>query len=117
MKEINYSEIDELCRPVVKFFNDINLRTKFSCQGHDNNYDNNFYIMFHEEVTDEQIYNFISKYLNKYNHSALFGKFVKWARVISGKVVTNWIYMVDLGNNYKLNQLYAQKDFKIFQNL
>ena len=116
MKDINYNEIDELCRPMVKFFNNINLRTKFSCQGHNNNYNSNFYIMFHEDVTDEQIANFLSGYENIFHHSPFMGKFVKWMRLCNGQMITNWMYNVEFGQ-CKTSQLHAQKDLKIFEKI
>lgn len=87
-------EIDDSCVPLVKHFNKIGLDTKYCCEGH-NKYEN-FEIMFEDYVTDEQMFNFLNQYANKYNHTPFLGKFVKWARRMSGKIISNWIYAVDI---------------------
>lgn len=81
--------IDKDCVDLVKYFNSIGLDTKYSCSGHG---EDTFEIVFEDYITDEQMEGFISKYRNKYNHSLFLGKFSKWCRVMSGKMVYNWIY-------------------------
>lgn len=81
--------IDKECVDLVQYFNSIGLDTKYSCSGHGKD---TFEIIFEDYITDEQMESFISKYRNKYNHSLFLGKFSKWCRVMSGKMVYNWIY-------------------------
>lgn len=108
--EVNYEEIDELCIPLVKFFNSVGLITEFSCQGHDNRLHNSFQIIFHKSVTDEIITEFIKKYSGNYEHSPFCGRFVKWARKLSGEVVCTWEYVISYGD-YEKNQRYACSDY------
>lgn len=113
-KEINYEEIDELCHPLVKYFNSIGLITKFSCQGHNNNLDNCFYIMFDDNIIDEQIDSFLLPLSNKCEHTPLVGKFIKWRRKINGNLTSNWIYQLDYAQ-YKTNQKNAKYDEQIIK--
>ena len=108
---INYEEIDVECREMVKFFNENELITKFSCQGHNNKDQNQFYIMFSNYIADEDISKFIGKYSDKYNHSPFIGKFVKWIRKMDGDIVRNWMYSVSYGD-YEVNQKYAKFDLE-----
>jgi len=110
MEEINYTQIDEKCIPMVKFFNTVELFTKFSCQGHDDRFGNQFWIMFSIEVTDLDILIFIDKYSNKYDHSPFAGKFVKWMRKIDNKIVSNWMYEIAYGS-CMINQQFAENDY------
>jgi len=113
--DINYNEIDELCRPMVQFFNGQGLTTKFSCQGHDNSFRNQFDIIFDENVTDDDICNFISKYSNDFDHTPFVGKFTKWIRKVNNIITCNWCYTVAYGD-YKTNQNCAIQDFKTMVN-
>ena len=85
--------IDKCCVPLVKFFNENGLDTKFCCEGH-HKYEN-FEIMFEDYITDEQIFDFLNEYANKYDHSPFIGKFVKWSRRMSGCIASSWLYAVD----------------------
>lgn len=114
MKEINYNKIDMECRELVKFFNENGLPTNLSCQGHDNF--NNYFISFDDTVTDNDIANFLLKYSNKYNHSPFVGKFVKWARKISGEIKMNWRYTIATKNN-QLDYTFAKKDLETMKNI
>lgn len=73
--ELKNIDIDPLCLPLIEYFNSIGLTTKFSCQGHNCSLKNEFTIMFESNVSDEQIFNFILNFKNKYGHSSLKGKF------------------------------------------
>lgn len=98
--------IDKYCVDLVLFFNKIGLKTRHSCQG-DNTVYHDFNIIFEKSVTDEDIKNFLAPYLNKFNHSDLMGKFVKWGRYIGGKYCENWMYVAyDYG--------FATIDYKLF---
>lgn len=56
---------------LVEYFNSIGLKTKMSCEGHDDPSKALFWISFSEKVTDEDIMAF------KDTHSFLNGWFVK----------------------------------------
>lgn len=104
-------DIDIRCVNMVKFFNDVvGLDTKFSCEGHEGTFNTSFEIMFEDYVTDEQIGIFICKYFNEHNHSPFRGRFIKWARLVEGRLKTNWIYRAD-------NKVLANVDYKIFISL
>lgn len=49
-------EIDEKCVDMVLFFNQIGMKTKFCCEGHDKSI---YYICF--DVSDDQMYKFAKK--------------------------------------------------------
>lgn len=111
MEPINYEEFDEHCIKLVKLFNEeLELPTKYSCQGHEYDPLNAYSIMFQDHVSDADIENLIVKFTNKYNHSCFQGKFVKWCRVMCGEIKYNWIYQVttksDASNYSKANQDY-----------
>lgn len=88
---IDYEQIDLHCRDMVKFFNEeVGLQTQFCCEGHDEDPANNqFYIIFHAYVTDEQIETFI-----KYLGSGTAGSFKKWVRMGNGRIHRNWQYII-----------------------
>lgn len=54
---IDYNEIDELMRPIIKVLNDNNVKTKWCCQGHFDN--DKVYIMFDESVSEESLHFFV----------------------------------------------------------
>lgn len=83
-------EIDDDCVDLVLFFNEVGLKTKYSCQGHREN--ESFQIVFDESVTDDQIKDFLKVNLNKFGHSNAVGKFSKWYRYMSGELVSNWLF-------------------------
>ena len=108
---LDYNKIDPLCIPMIKYFNSIGLTTKYSCQGHNDGINKDFYIMFDSKVTDKNIEDFLLKYNNIYSHSPFVGKFYKWMRKCSDEIVTNWEYRVSWGE-CEINQKCAQKDLE-----
>ena len=50
--KIDYTNIDEKCIDMVKFFNLHGLTTQFSCEGHDDGQRNAFEIMFDNSVSN-----------------------------------------------------------------
>lgn len=94
-------EIDELCIPLVEFFNSVKLHTKFCCEGHKDS--ENFHIMFEDCVGDDAIIEFIESYSNKYDHTPFLGRFYKWYRKMSGKIVSNWMYVAEDRNRAKVD--------------
>lgn len=111
INKIDYTQIDPLCIPMIKYFNSIGLVTKFSCEGHDNLFYNKFQIIFDNCVTDKQIQDFIMRYSNDYDHSPFLGQFYKWGRKIGEQYVESWIYEVSYGD-YTMNQKFAKMDYK-----
>lgn len=109
-EDINYEEIDELCIPMVKYFNSIGLKTQFSCQGHEGRY-SSFDIIFDRCVTDDMICEFLEKHSNQYNHTPFMGRFLKWMRKIDGVMSSNWSYFISYPY-CKTNQLYAKMDLE-----
>lgn len=109
---INYDEIDEKCIPMVRFFNDIGLKTKFSCQGHDDLANNSFYVMFDESIGSSDIMDFLLRFENNYTHSPFAGRFFKWMRKMNGAIVSNWEYRVSYGQSLT-NQVMAKLDLDI----
>ena len=107
----NIKDLDEEVKEHLYFFNEIGLTTKFSCCGHDNFSRNSFEIMFADNLDDDLFIDFLLKLSNKYDHSPLIGKFVKWYRKLDGKIVSNWMYSVEFGE-YELNQMFANKDLE-----
>ncbi|MDD3393796.1 MAG: hypothetical protein PHG19_04030 [Anaerotignum sp.] len=97
---------------MVRFFNEIGLVTKFSCQGHEEGETNDFYIMFENSVKDDVIFNFIERCSDGCLHTPLVGKFEKWVRKCEGKMISNWIYSVSYGIAAK-NQRLAAQDFQM----
>lgn len=112
---VDYDKIDKKCIPLVKFFNENGLETKYSCEGHDRSFMNSFYIMFSDNIDDTDIADFIDKFSNKYQHSPFMGKFLKWCRKMNGRISYNWVYEVSYGD-YKNNQNFADIDLKTMQN-
>ena len=84
-------EIDNDCVSLIIYFNNNGLDTKYCCDGKNNN--GTFYIMFEDYIEDSQMEEFLSKYRSKYDHSPFLGKFVKWCRVVNGKIKYNWMYL------------------------
>ena len=82
---IDYKNINEICVPMVKYFNSIGLNTKYSCQGHDD-LNHIFFIQFKDSVSDEDIENFLSHYENNYGNNPFNGRFNKWMRKCNGRV-------------------------------
>ena len=107
---IPYNEIDALCVPLVRLFNEIGLETEFSCQGHDNNIRNQFYIMFSQKVSNVKIEEFLKSISDNSTHTPLVGKFVKWARKSKGELIETWVYILDYGNP-EINHKFAEEDY------
>lgn len=114
------SEIDPLCIPLVRLFNDIGLKTVYSCQGHKNKKDKEnfkFWIMFDNTIEDEDIISFLQKMTtpSKYYPSlttTLAGNFYKWIRIAGeNELLINWMYECDY-RKVRTNQKVAAADFK-----
>ena len=120
--QINYSQLDPKCIPLVKFFNAIGLKTIMCCEGHSNRSVHKFWIEFSKEITDEDIYNFMEKvnptyYSCKKSEEQLIGQFHKiaYGKDSSGIFRTNWKYIVDFDGHYEMNQKLALRDLDIFK--
>lgn len=80
-------DIDVECVDWVLFFNSIGMKTKFCCHGDDELL--SFYeIVFHESVTDEQVYDFLKR------NSKVWG-FYKWVRTngTDDTLLHNWVFL------------------------
>ena len=72
IKDLPIEEIDPQCREIVYLLNKYGFKTKYCCSGHVNDV-SNFYIMFDDNLLDEQI----DKLLMVVNKE---GTFNKWKR-------------------------------------
>lgn len=101
--------IDEECVDWVLLFNKIGLTTKFCCHGNDEVLDY-YEIVFHEDVTDNQIYEFMQK------HPKIWG-FYKWTRTgyCNDTLYHNWMFSPKTKRNAKelFEQLCQYEDIKI----
>ncbi len=65
-KPINYDELDEGVVPMVKYFNEIGLKTKMSCSGHPGTEMKMFWIEFDRSVTEKDILEFQENHCMQY---------------------------------------------------
>ncbi len=73
--EINYSELDPGCVPIVKYFNEHGLPTKFSCQGHNKPGCRLFYVIFDSCVTEKDIILFQKRHVDYLGNVVKCGRF------------------------------------------
>jgi hypothetical protein len=106
---IDYDTIDEQCVGLVKFFNDNGFTTEFSCEGHSGNERTQFFILFHSNISDKKINQFIYKFPNT------MGEFMKWTRFVKSKLQSNWMYLIT-NNTPKINHEWAKQDLNKFSN-
>lgn len=94
IKNLPIKEIDPRCREVVYLLNKYGFKTKYCCSGHENDI-SKFYIMFDDNLSDEQI----DKLLTVVNEE---GDFKKWKRVVrqyeKPVILTNWVYEINTGS-------------------
>lgn len=94
IKDLPIAEIDPKCRETVYLLNKYGFKTKYCCSGHVNDV-SNFYIMFDDNLLEEQIDKLVM-IVNKE------GTFKKWKRLVEehGKqvILTNWIYEINTGS-------------------
>lgn len=102
-------EIEDDCIDLVLYFNEVGLKTYMCCDGHDRQ---NFRIIFDDSVSDNDIFDFLKDKTNKYNHSMFLGKFVKWARIISGETKLSWMYIAERKTFAKIDYQKLAKDDK-----
>ena len=84
-----FALVDAKCVDLVELFNQIGLKTEFSCCGHRVG---NFEIIFDKCVTDADIYKLLDRISSGYDHTPLAGSFMKWARYADGIMCCNWMY-------------------------
>ena len=115
--ELNGVEItcDKGCVEMITLFNTMGLNTKFSCQGEERQ---DYYIMFTDEVTDQQIEDFmkllhkdlVRQYIQHHrgeisSYKTAWGTFKKWCRPGGENgVMNNWVY--EVANLQKANEDY-----------
>lgn len=97
---IDIDIIDEDCRDMVIFFNEMGLTTKYCCSGHNTSI---YQVMFADNVTDKMIGDFLYSLLPINETGEIRrtlvqqkGTFTKWARAIDGEIIYNWEYIVDM---------------------
>ena len=67
--------LDEKVKPLVRYFNEVGLRTKMSCQGHNKTNMSMFWIEFDSSVTNGDIVAFQRKHLNRLGGFSCNGRF------------------------------------------
>ena len=105
-------QIDNKCVPLVKYFNDIGLDTKFSCEGY--YISSPFQIIFEDYIADEKIFSFIEQFSNKCDHTPFVGKFVKWVRTLNGEIICNWVYIANTQKHAEIDYVRMNsEEFKV----
>ena len=74
---MDYSELDPLVVPMVKYFNENGLKTIMSCQGHNKTNLSMFWIQFDESVTSEDIQEFMRNHLDDSGWFPSDGRFAR----------------------------------------
>ena len=100
-------KIDSQCYEIVKYFNNIGLKTKYCCNGH---YRQGLYVIFDDNITDKNIEDFI-----KETEGVGGGSFYKWTRMLNGKISSNWIYQFYLTYNITELVLNTVKYFNMYK--
>ena len=78
---MNFDFIDDKeCIPLVQFFNDNGLKTKWCCSGKDGHGYGFYYIIFDDSVTDEDLNKMLDKhsYKTRYNGLPFCGATSSW---------------------------------------
>jgi len=70
------TQLDPLVIPMVEYFNQNGLRTRMSCQGHNETNMSMFWIEFDRSVTNDDIIEFQRKHTDKYGGFCCNGRFV-----------------------------------------
>ena len=94
MKNINYNEIDEEMRGLVKALNESGYKTKFCCVGFNHDRMPFPYVIFDDNLTDEQAMELFNKI--KTAETLVPVNLVKWVRTNGSEVFVNW--KLDYGN-------------------
>lgn len=76
MKNYIESKLDPEVIPLIRYFNQVGLPTRMSCQGHNTTNMSMFWIEFDKSVTSEDIINFQRKHTNKHGGFCCNGRFV-----------------------------------------
>lgn len=88
---IKVEELDKNIKKLVYLFNKIGLRTKFSCEGHEEH--EYPCIIFDSYVTEDDIYKVASKILSA---NGYLGEFHLWVRKgESDNVYANWMFLIN----------------------
>lgn len=93
--------LDELCIPIVQYFNRKGLKTNMCCQGHNEPNMSMFWVSFDEFINELDIIEFMEKHLSKYGPFISCGKFA------------NRIF-VGLGNSGRKDDLKAYRGWYYF---
>ena len=84
-------DMDNECVPMCDFFNNVGLKTRFSCCGHGVE---GYVVIFDDSVSDADIEKFIAKCSHEKDYTPLQGKFSCWMRKCGGVMVENWMYEI-----------------------
>ena len=76
MKNYDETKLDPEVIPLVRYFNQVGLPTRMSCQGHNATKMSMFWVEFDKSVTNEDIINFQRKHTNEYGGFCSCGRFV-----------------------------------------
>ena len=94
---IPYDEMDKDCVPIVKFFNDVGLKTSMCCQGHNLTNMSLFWVEFDKSITESDILKFMAMFKRPFPIGKYFvsnGTFAE--RIIlykNGAVGKRWRYV------------------------
>ena len=87
-----FALIDAKCVDLVELFNQIGLKTEFSCCGHRRCV---FQIIFNQSVEDSDIYGLINNISAGRYQTPLMGVFMKLVRYVNGSMQSNWVYQIN----------------------
>lgn len=95
MKTIDYNELDKNIVDLVKYFNENNLPTRMSCDGHNGRQSYGYmWVDFAKEIGEEEILQFQSQHLNPYGHFSYSGCFFERVTLINTEVERRWRFIV-----------------------
>ena len=100
-------KIDRQCYEIVKYFNNIGLKTRYCCNGH---YEQGLYVIFDDNITDKNIEDFIEE-----TEGVGGGNFFKWTRMLDDKISSNWTYQFYLTYNITELVLNTVRYFKVYK--
>lgn len=135
--DIDYNKIEKHCCGLVKFFNEVGIKTFESCEGHKDTRKHKVWVSF--DTDEDTIINFIGSlkfYRDRMDENGrdnsirhrLYGHFAKvypfftfetenkmmYAKHDSA-YIPRWYYICDVSTDYKRNRQAAAKDLQFFR--
>lgn len=98
MENINYNEIDEEMRGLVKALNESGYKTKFCCVGFNHDTKEFPYVIFDDNLTDEQAMELFDRI--KTAKTLVPINLLKWVRTNGCEVLINW--KLEYGDFYNI---------------